>query len=40
MDWLKFPRFQLVVRNQIRKLHKEIGQKNFFSQLIKLRSFI
>jgi tRNA dimethylallyltransferase len=33
---VKIPEIPISIKNQIRKLHKEIGQKNFFNQLIKL----
>ncbi len=33
---VKIPEIPIIIKNQIRKLHKEIGQKEFFNQLIKL----
>ena len=36
MDWWIFPIFQLDLRNKIRVLHKNLGQKRFYQKLIKL----
>ena len=33
---VKIPEIPISIKNEVRKLHKEIGQKNFFNQLIKL----
>ena len=33
---VKIPEIPINIKNQIRNLHKEIGQKNFFNKLIKL----
>ena len=36
---VKIPDIPNNLRTEIRKLHKKIGQKKFYNELIKLRSF-
>jgi len=33
---VKIPEIPIIIKNQTRKLHKEIGQKNFYNKLIKV----